>query len=194
MKLSKLCSEFEYTLLQGEIAVDISDIKYNSKDVSEGDAFVCITGMHYDGHEYVKEAAANGAAAVLLEKEEYAGGIPADITVVRTGSSRYALAMMSAVYFGYPARKMTIIGITGTKGKTTTAHMIRSILETDGRKTGMIGTTGIIIGQNEYPQANTTPESYELHRMMAEMAKQGCRYVVMEVSSQGIKLDRTAGI
>ena len=66
MKLSKLCSEFEYTLLQGEIAVDISDIKYNSKDVSEGDAFVCITGMHYDGHEYVKEAAANGAAAVLL--------------------------------------------------------------------------------------------------------------------------------
>lgn len=194
MKLSKLCSEFEYTLLQGEIAVDISDIKYNSKDVSEGDAFVCITGMHYDGHEYVKEAAANGAAAVLLEKEEYAGGIPADITVVRTGSSRYALAMMSAAYFGYPARKMTIIGITGTKGKTTTAHMIRSILETDGRKTGMIGTTGIIIGQNEYPQANTTPESYELHRMMAEMAKQGCRYVVMEVSSQGIKLDRTAGI
>ena len=194
MKLKELCRDFAYDLLQGDINADINDICCNSGEISEGDVFICIMGTNYDGHDYIKEAAARGAAAVLLEKEGYAADLADKLTVIKTDSCRYAMAMMSASYFGYPARRMTTIGITGTKGKTTTAHIIRKILESDGRKTGLIGTTGVMIGDIEYPQVNTTPESYEIHRAMAEMAEKGCSCVVMEVSSQGIKLDRTAGI
>ena len=194
MKLKELCRDFAYDLLQGDINAEINDICCNSGEISEGDVFICIMGTNYDGHDYIKEAAARGAAAVLLEKEGYAADLADKLTVIKTDSCRYAMAMMSAAYFGYPARRMTTIGITGTKGKTTTAHIIRKILESDGRKTGLIGTTGIMIGDIEYPQVNTTPESYEIHRAMAEMAEKGCSCVVMEVSSQGIKLDRTAGI
>lgn len=156
--------------------------------------FICLVGARSDGHEYIKEAVARGAAAVFLEKEEYAEGINEAVVVAKVKSGRRALALMSAAYFGYPAQKLTTIGITGTKGKTTTAHIVRKILETDGRKTGMIGTVGVFIGDNESPSENTTPESYELHKIMAQMVKAGCEYMVMEVSSQATKLDRTAGI
>ncbi|MGN0704626.1 MAG: UDP-N-acetylmuramoyl-L-alanyl-D-glutamate--2,6-diaminopimelate ligase [Lentihominibacter sp.] len=194
MKLNELCRDFEYELLQGDSSVQIEDIRYDFRGVSEGDIFVCISGALTDGHKYIGGATDKGAAAVMLEKEEYAEEIPENITVIKVESSRVAMARMSAAYFGYPAQKLTTIGITGTKGKTTTAHMVKRILEADGRKTGMIGTIGIVTGNREYKTANTTPESYELHKAMAEMVDTGCKCAVMEVSSQAIKLDRTAGI
>lgn len=194
MKLNELCRDFEYKLLQGEASAEINDIKYDSRGVSEGDIFVCISGALTDGHKYIKGAVDKGASAVMLEKEEYVKEIPENVAVIKVDSSRVAMAKMSAAYFGYPAKKLTTIGITGTKGKTTTAHMVKRILEADGRKTGMIGTIGIVTGNREYKTANTTPESYELHKAMAEMADTGCECAVMEVSSQAIKLDRTAGI
>ena len=120
--------------------------------------------------------------------------VPGDVTVIRVEDTRYALALMSAAYFGYPANKLKIIGITGTKGKTTTTYMIRSILEEVGRKVGLIGTIEAIIGEKHIPAANTTPESYTIQKYFAEMVEAGCDTVVMEVSSQGLMLNRTAGI
>ena len=120
--------------------------------------------------------------------------VPEDVTVILVKDTRYALALMSAAYFGYPADKMKIIGITGTKGKTTTTYMIKSILDGVGHKVGLIGTIEAIIGEKHIPAANTTPESYTIHKYFAEMVEAGCDCVVMEVSSQGLMLHRTAGI
>ena len=116
------------------------------------------------------------------------------MTVIKVEDTRYALALMSAAYFGYPADKMKVIGITGTKGKTTTTYMIKSILEETGHKVGLIGTIEAIIGDKKIPACNTTPESYTIHKYFAEMVEAGCDCVVMEVSSQGLMLHRTAGI
>ncbi|MDO4485111.1 MAG: UDP-N-acetylmuramoyl-L-alanyl-D-glutamate--2,6-diaminopimelate ligase [Bacillota bacterium] len=194
MRLRDLCMNTECVLLQGDYLKEINNVSYRSTDVAEGDAFVCIKGARTDGHKYIHEAVANGAAAVFMENEEYASELPEGVTAVKVGDGRRALAELSAAYFGYPARKLITIGVTGTKGKTTTAHIIKRILEAGGRKTGMIGTTGVVIGDMKYESANTTPESYELHRAMADMVREGCSCVVMEVSSQALKLDRTAGI
>ena len=120
--------------------------------------------------------------------------MPGDLAVIRAPDTRYALALMSAAYFGYPAEKLKIIGITGTKGKTTTTYMIRSILEGVGHKVGLIGTIEAIIGDEKIPAANTTPESFTIHQYFARMVEEGCDSVVMEVSSQGLMLHRTAGI
>ena len=114
--------------------------------------------------------------------------------MLKVASARLALALMSAALFDHPARKLVTIGLTGTKGKTTTTYMIKKVLEMAGKKVGLIGTIGAMIGEEHLPSKNTTPESYELHRMFAAMVEAGCEYVVMEVSSQGLKLDRTAGI
>ena len=131
---------------------------------------------------------------IVLEKEEEAAQIPENITVLKVESARLALALMSAALFDHPARKLVTIGLTGTKGKTTTTYMIKKVLEMAGKKVGLIGTIGAMVGEEHLSSKNTTPESYELHRMFAAMVEAGCEYVVMEVSSQGLKLDRTAGI
>ena len=130
-------------------------------------------------------------AAVVVEKDVE---VPENVTVIKVEDTRYALALMSAAYFGYPADKMKVIGITGTKGKTTTTYMIKSILEETGHKVGLIGTIEAIIGDKKIPSCNTTPESYTIHKYFAEMVEAGCDCVVMEVSSQGLMLHRTAGI
>lgn len=107
---------------------------------------------------------------------------------------RHALALLSAARFGHPTKKLVMIGVTGTKGKTTTTHMIRAVLQAAGKKVGMIGTTGTVIGDVVTPTLNTTPESYELHQAFSQMVEAGCEYAVMEVSSQGIKMHRTDGL
>ncbi len=191
MILGKLLEGLEYSLTEGDIDVEISSIAYDSRKVTEGSLFVCLKGFETDGHRYIKNAVDAGAAAVIVED------VPEDetgVTVVKTEDTRGALARISAAWFDHPAEKMTMIGLTGTKGKTTTAHMIKKILEKDGRRTGMIGTLGAFVGSEKIPTKNTTPESYELHSIFDHMLSEGCSCVVMEVSSQGLKLERTAGI
>ena len=153
-----------------------------------------MVGAVTDGHKYIPDAVEKGASVIVLEREEEAAQIPENITVLKVASARLALALMSAALFDHPARKLVTIGLTGTKGKTTTTYMIKKVLEMAGKKVGLIGTIGAMIGEEHLPSKNTTPESYELHRMFAAMVEAGCEYVVMEVSSQGLKLDRTAGI
>ena len=191
MKLSQLLERLEYKVVQGSDGIEVTTLINDSRKVEQGSVFVCISGAVADGHKYVGEVAEKGAAAVIVQQEVEA---PEGMTVIQVEDSRYALALMSAAYFGYPAEKLKIIGITGTKGKTTTTYMIKSILEGVGHKVGLIGTIEAIIGEKKIPAANTTPESYTIHQYFAQMVEEGCDSVVMEVSSQGLMLHRTAGI
>ena len=191
MKLTKLLERLDYKVVAGSDNIEITELVNDSRKVVPGSVFVCISGAVSDGHQYVKDVAEKGAAAVIVEKDVE---VPEGLTVIKVEDTRYALALMSAAYFGYPAEKLKTIGITGTKGKTTTTYMIRAVLEHAGQKTGLIGTIEAIIGEKKIPAANTTPESYTIHQYFAEMVKEGCDCVVMEVSSQGLMLHRTAGI
>ena len=191
MRLDKLLERLEYEVLQGTDQTEVTTLINDSRKAEKGSVFVCISGAVSDGHSYAADVAAKGAAALVVEHNV---DVPEDVTVILVKDTRYALALMSAAYFGYPAEKMKIIGITGTKGKTTTTYMIKSILDGVGHKVGLIGTIEAIIGEKHIPAANTTPESYTIHKYFAEMAEAGCDCVVMEVSSQGLMLHRTAGI
>lgn len=194
MKLSQICREVEYQCLKGSMDTEVRDIIYDSRKIAKETMFVCMVGAVTDGHKYIPDAIEKGASVIVVEREEEAAQIPESITVLQVKSTRLALALMSAALFDYPARKLITIGLTGTKGKTTTTYMIKNVLEMAGKKVGLIGTIGALIGEEKIPSKNTTPESYELHRMFAAMVESGCEYVVMEVSSQGLKMDRTAGI
>ena len=176
------------------LETEVRDIIYDSRKIAPETMFVCMVGEVTDGHKYIPDAVEKGASVIVLEKEEEAAQIPENITVLKVESARLALALMSAALFDHPARKLVTIGLTGTKGKTTTTYMIKKVLEMAGKKVGLIGTIGAMVGEEHLSSKNTTPESYELHRMFAAMVEAGCEYVVMEVSSQGLKLDRTAGI
>lgn len=201
MKLGKLLDSIENkTLIAGnrsekevETEREITAVAYDSRKVEKDSLFVCLRGFKTDGHTYIGKAIEMGAAVIVVE-EMPEGLESGNVFFVQVPDTREALAYLSAAWFDYPARRMKIIGLTGTKGKTTTAHMIKKIMEEAGHKTGMIGTIGAYIGEEKIPTKNTTPESYELHSLFAQMLEQGCNYVVIEVSSQGLKQKRTAGI
>ena len=187
----ELLKDLKYEVVSGSIDVNVSELVYNTRKVKKECMFVCIKGATFDSHDVAGEAAKNGAVVIVAE---HPVDVPAGTAVVLVEDTRYALALISAAYFGYPAKKLKVIGITGTKGKTTTTFMIRSILEHAGISTGLIGTIEVIIGDKHIPAHNTTPESYEVQEYFAQMVAAGCKVVVMEVSSQGLKLHRTAGI
>lgn len=190
MKIRQLLEELEYTLLAGNIDTEISTLVYDSRKVQEGSVFVCISGTLRDAHDFIPDVIAKGAKAIVVEKDvERKEGI----TYIKVENSRRALAYLSAAYFGHPARKLKTIGITGTKGKTTTTYMVKSILESAGIKTGLIGTIEAIIGEEHIPAANTTPESYVVQEYFRRMVDAGLDAVVMEVSSQALMLYRVEG-
>lgn len=192
MKLTKLLERLDYEVLQGSDEIEITEFTNDSrKEMHEGSAFICIKGAVFDGHDYVADMAAKGASAVIVERDVEA---PEGLTVIKVADTRYAQALASAAYFGYPADELKVIGITGTKGKTTTTYMVKSILEGVGHKVGLIGTIESIIGDEVIPSKNTTPESFTIHEYFRKMVDAGCDCVVMEVSSQGLMLHRTAGI
>lgn len=190
MKLISLLEKLEYTCLQGSTDQEVKNVVYDSRKVEEGSLFICIRGAVVDGHKFVPDVVAKGAKVLIVEEAVEA---PEDVTVILVKDTRYAMAFISAAYFGYPAEKLKTIGITGTKGKTTTTYMVKSILENAGYKVGLIGTIEAIIGDKVIPAKNTTPESYVIQEYFHEMAEAGCDCVVMEVSSQGLMLHRTQG-
>ena len=170
----------------------MTGITSDSRKMQDGYAFVCIKGAVSDGHKYIDQIKDKASVIVVLDGEYEAKDCKA--AVVSTDNTRLALALMSAAVYGNPDKKLFTIGITGTKGKTTTTYMVKNVLEACGIKTGLIGTIETIIGDEAVPAHNTTPESIEIHQSFAKMVEAGCKAVVMEVSSQGLKLDRTAGI
>ena len=190
MKLISLLERLEYTCIQGSTDQEVKNVVYDSRKVEEGSLFICIRGAVVDGHKFVPDVIAKGAKVLVVEEKVEA---PADVTVILVKDSRYAMAFISAAYFGHPAEKLKTIGITGTKGKTTTTYMVKSILENAGYKVGLIGTIEAIIGDKVIPASNTTPESYMVQKYFHDMVEAGCDCVVMEVSSQGLMLHRTQG-
>ena len=190
MKLSSLLEKLDYTCQQGSLDQEITTVVYDSRKAETGSLFICIRGAVADGHKFVPGVVEKGAAAIVAEEPVEA---PPEVAVILVKDTRYAMAFISAAYFGYPADRLKTIGITGTKGKTTTTYMVKSILENAGYKVGLIGTIEAIIGDKVIPAANTTPESYVIQQYFREMADAGCDCVVMEVSSQGLMLHRTQG-
>lgn len=190
MLLSKLLAPLGIT--KGFQEIDIPDIVYDSRKAVPGCAFVCLRGAVSDGHRFAAKAVEDGAAVIIAEEPLETPGGAQMFTVPDT---KKALALMSAAFFSGPARSaVKVIGITGTKGKTTTAYMIRSILEAAGHKTGVMGTIGVDISGQVAPLSNTTPISYEVFRHLSRMADAGCEYCVMEVSSIALREDRVYGL
>jgi len=191
MKLSQLLKGIEYKVIQGDIGTEIKDIIYDSRKVTKDSAFVCLKGYNVDGHKFSSGAVENGASALIVSDNVEA---PADIAVIKVADTREALAYISANFFENPAEKLTTIAVTGTKGKTTTVAMIKRILECANIKSGTIGTLGIIIGDKQKKTDNTTPESYEVQKAMREMVDDGCKAMIIEASSIGLKWHRVDAI
>ena len=190
MRLLNLLERLEYTCLQGSLDREIAEVIADSRKAKEGSLFICIRGAVVDGHTFASAVAAQGTKAIVVEEPVE---VPADVTVIQVKDSRYAMAVIAAAYYGYPGDQLKVIGITGTKGKTTTTYMVKSILENAGYKVGLIGTIETIIGDTVIPSANTTPESLLVQKYFRQMLDAGCDCAVMEVSSQGLMLHRTAG-
>ena len=190
--LNDWLKELKYELVQGELEIPVKEVVYDSRKAGEETVFVCMKGTNVDSHDFIPTVLAAGTKALVVERE--VSGIPEDVTVLKVENGRNALALLSAARFGYPAEKMVTIGVTGTKGKTTTTYMIKSILEACGKKVGLIGTNGAVIGDKHYATKNTTPESYILEQYFDEMVKAGCEYMVMEVSSQRYLMHRVDGL
>lgn len=191
MKLSELMKQVPYTVLAGTADTDVTGIAYDTRKIRGGEVFVCISGTVTDGHSYIPQALEKGAAAVVVTKNVT---VPDGIPVLKVDNDRVALARMSCEWFGNPSRDLITIGITGTKGKTTTAFMLYEILNRNGIPCGLIGTVENIIGDEHIEAEHSTPESYVLQEYMAKMRDKGLKAVVMEVSSQGLKMDRVEGI
>lgn len=188
MKLSALLKNLKYKCI-GNADVEITGLCYDSRAVEKGDLFFCIKGYAVDGHKFAHAAADAGAACLVVSEKQ-----DVDAVQIVVDDTREAMALISANYYGNPADKLTMIGVTGTNGKTTTTYMLKKILETAGRRVGLIGTIECIIGNKRMHSERTTPESMDLQRMLSEMLEVGCDSVVMEVSSHSLYLKRVFGI
>lgn len=192
MKLKDLLVNVEYTVIN-DLNPEITDIIYDSRKVFEGTTFVCLKGYAADGHKFAEMAVEKGASALVIS-DELPFDVPEGVAVIKTDDTRKALALMSVEYFGHPADEMYTVAITGTKGKTTTTAMIAEIFEQSGIKTGTIGTLGVVYDGKTVKTDNTTPESYEIQKSMRDMLNAGCKAMVIEASSIGLKHSRLAGL
>ena len=185
-----LLEKLDYEVLQGNVEQEITELVYDSRKVKENSMFVCVKGATVDGHTFAKDVVEKGATVLVVSD---AVEVPKQVTVIKVADTRVALAYLAAAYFDYPADTLKVIGITGTKGKTTTTYMVKSIMENAGFKVGLIGTIEAIIGDERIPANNTTPESYVVQEYFRKMLDAGCDYAVMEVSSQGLMMHRVDG-
>ena len=193
MKLGQLIKNINCKIVQGCADTEVNAVQYDSRKVGRGDLFVCITGFQTDGHKYAKSAVEKGASVIVAE--HMAEGMEnSGAAIVITENTRKALALISAAYYDNPSEKINVIGVTGTNGKTTTTYLMKTILESLGYKTGVIGTIGNMIGNRALHADRTTPESLELQELFSEMSCEGVSFAVMEVSSHSLALDRVTGV
>lgn len=192
MKLIDLIQGLDILTSSGSLAIEISNIAYDSRKVETGSLFVCVEGFHTDGHRYIQSAVDKGARAIIVQRSVEALNDPAcqHIAFITVVDTRKALAYVSHMFFDRPSSRLQVVGVTGTNGKTTTTHMIRSILGSAGKPSGLIGTVANLIDQQSTPSSLTTPESLELQELFSKMVHQHIKHVVMEVSSQGLARNR----
>ena len=196
MELKKLLEGLEGIKVKGNLDVDVTGIANDSRKVKKGSLFIAIKGFDVDGHKFIESAIKNGASTIMVQDEEALKNVKDEnVTLIAVPNTRIALAVTAQNFFGNPAKKLKLIGITGTKGKTTTTFMIKEILERAGKKVGLIGTIAVYINGKKLEDASrTTPESIELQEIFAKMVEENVEYVIMEVSSQSLKLDRVYGL
>ena len=190
MRLAELLAGCECMEARGGLDIEITDIVIDSRKAAPGALFVCIPGTKQDGHAYAGQAVEKGASALIVER--FVEG--AEVPQVLVRDSREALARLAAAYHGNPAALFSIVGVTGTNGKTTTTYMLKSIFEAAGEKVGLMGTISTMIGADALPQALTTPDPMEFHGALRKMAEAGCGRVVMEVSAHALALRKLAGV
>lgn len=197
MELKKILAGLEGLKVKGSLDLDINNLDSDSRNINDGDMFVAIKGFDVDGHEYIREAIGNGAKVILAQIDidrKFIKEIPDDVTIILSENTRHALAICACNFYGNPSKKVKLIGITGTKGKTTTSFMTKAILEKEGKKVGLIGTIACYIGSKKLEDSDrTTPESLKLQKIFKQMVGEGCEVIVMEVSSQSLKLHRVDG-
>ncbi len=196
MELKKILAGMENLKAKGDLSIDIKQIESDSRKVKKGTLFIAIKGFDVDGHDYIQKAIESGASAILVEEGYKPKGvkIPDDITIVLAPNTRYAMAIAACNFYGNPTKKFKLIGVTGTKGKTTTTFMIKQLLEKHGMKVGLIGTVAKYIGEKCLGESErTTPDSLELQALFKQMADEKVDVAVIEVSSQSLKLDRVTG-
>ena len=197
MELKNILAGIEGLKVRGNLDLEIPNLESDSRAIKKGDLFVAIKGFDVDGHEYIQKAIENGAVAILAQedaKKEILKAIPEEVTLIVVPDTRLALAIAACNFYQDPSKEFKLIGVTGTKGKTTTTYMIKEILEKQGMKVGLVGTIATYIGGKKLEDSDrTTPESLKLQRLFRQMANEGCQAVVMEVSSQSLKLNRVAG-
>ena len=191
MKLRDLVKDVDYELVQGDLEYEVKDISYDSRRCDKDTIFVALKGFRVDGHDYIDKAIDNGCKCIVVEDDVK---VSEDITVIRLKDTRIDLSKLSRTLFGYPDKEMTTIAITGTKGKTTISTMIRKIFEDNGYLCGLIGTMGVFYKDKFYHTMNTSPESYDVFKYMREMLDNGVKCLVMEVSSQSLKLKRWSNV
>ena len=196
MNLKNILNKIDGLKAKGNLDIEIKGIESNSKKIKKGFLFVAIKGFDVDGHQFIDEAIKKGATAIVVDAscDWKKIDVPKDVTLIVSRNTREFLALSSSNFYSNPSKKFKLIGITGTKGKTTTTYMIKEILEKAGKKVGLIGTIATYINGKKIADADrTTPESLELQKLFADMVKEKVEYVVMEVSSQSLKLHRVDG-
>jgi len=190
VQLTTLIRSLDVIESKGAMDLDIRDISYHSHRIQEGDLFVAIRGEKTDGHHFIEETVQRGARAIIMEQMP---SKPLDVTLVSVADTHKALAQVSAEFFSHPSREITLVGITGTNGKTTTSYLIESILKAAGRAVGVIGTVNYRLRGKERPAPTTTPQAYDLQQLLREMSTDGVKDVVMEVSSHALDQERVRG-
>jgi UDP-N-acetylmuramoyl-L-alanyl-D-glutamate--2,6-diaminopimelate ligase len=191
MRLKELLKGLDYSVVKGSEDIEVNNLQYDNRKIEVKDVFFCISGLVVDGHKFAASSASKGAAAVICEKEVE---VEENTTVVIVENTRRALSVMSSNFYDEPSKKLKMIGITGTNGKTTSTYMIKAILEEAGYKVGLVGTIANYIGEKKIPSHRTTPESLELQSLFNDMVNDKVTHCVMEVSSHSLALDRVYGI
>ena len=197
MKLENILEGIKGLKAKGNLDIDVPNVTTDSRNVSNGDMFIAIKGFDVDGHKFVKNAIDNGAKIILVNESqinEVRDFITDDLTIITAPDTRVATAKCACNFYDNPSKKVKLIGVTGTKGKTTTTFMIKAILEKQGIKTGLVGTIASYSGSKKIEDSDrTTPDSLKLQKLFAQMVNEECKVIVMEVSSQSLKLHRVDG-
>jgi UDP-N-acetylmuramoyl-L-alanyl-D-glutamate--2,6-diaminopimelate ligase len=192
LKLKEIIAELGPVKITGSTDMEIGEISFDSRKVGTGDLFVAIRGTSANGHDYIEQAIASGAAAVVSEEDPVAGH--PEITWIRVPGSRIALALLASAFYGHPSRDLYMVGVTGTNGKTTIATLLHRIHSRLGYRAGLISTIQVLIGDHAFPATHTTPDPIQINRYLRKMVDSGCGYCFMEVSSHAIDQDRIGGL